>query len=168
MIDKNQATLDLAMQCINYLCQHHHDLHLPSQEVGEKVLTGQYSFHAFSANMWFELSCQYLRSATMASLSTSFVESLQMLCTSRTIRGSQRGVDVVGQSEKEHKIHEESRNEADFKLLHGTPGIVSITLQGLTISQCILTFHPEVRPRYVRITPTYGPGGSRNSRRTMC
>ncbi|KAF3764537.1 hypothetical protein M406DRAFT_330871 [Cryphonectria parasitica EP155] len=55
LIDLNLATMDLAVRCIGYLCQQHHDPDMPPDERSKHVLTGQYSFHAFSTKMWFEL-----------------------------------------------------------------------------------------------------------------
>lgn len=75
----NQATLDLAIRCIDYLCQNHHDPVLSEQEVSSKLLTGQYSFDAFASQMWFELSCQYLRSVKALDVSAALTESIHML-----------------------------------------------------------------------------------------
>ncbi|KAI1737673.1 hypothetical protein F4680DRAFT_203534 [Xylaria scruposa] len=60
LINTTQATLDLAVQCIEYLCQRHHDPQT-GNECSHKVCTGQYSLHAFSTRMWFDLVCQYFR-----------------------------------------------------------------------------------------------------------
>lgn len=104
------------MRCIGYLCQSHHDLDLPFQDVCKKVLTGQYIFHAFSTKMWFELSCQYLRSATKATLSADFTELLQRLWTFRTTEEFVRAVNLVSHGRKEYESQEDGESGVDFKL----------------------------------------------------
>lgn len=106
--------MDLAIRCIDYLCQRHHDLDLKFEEVSENVLNGQYSFHAFSTQMWFELSCRYLRSAKGASLPPQFVESLQMLRQVRSRPNYQTGANAASEGEAELAS---SQNEVDFKPL---------------------------------------------------
>ncbi len=78
-----QATLDLAIRCIDYLCQRHHDLDLTREELSEKVMTGQYSFHAFSTRMWFDLACQHLRLIDGANLTGSLANAIEMLWEAR-------------------------------------------------------------------------------------
>jgi hypothetical protein len=77
----------LALRCINYLCQRHHDPDLPSEERYEKVLTGQYSFHPFSIGMWFELVRQYFRLIKASDPSVKLIDSMKMLWESRRTQG---------------------------------------------------------------------------------
>ncbi|KUJ17014.1 uncharacterized protein LY89DRAFT_69875 [Mollisia scopiformis] len=109
LIDMNQATLDLAMRCIEYICQRHHDPGLTAKERSENVSTGQYSFHAFSTRMWFDLVCQYLRSIKSASPSANLIDVIQMLWEARKIQDFDS--TVRGGSE------DESDNEATLGTL---------------------------------------------------
>ncbi|KAH9217331.1 hypothetical protein DL95DRAFT_494393 [Leptodontidium sp. 2 PMI_412] len=117
LIDMNQATLDLAMRCIDYLCQRHHDSDLPAAEISENLSTGQYSFHAFSTLMWFDLICQYVRSVKAANPSANLIAAIQMLWEARKIEnidgiaGGERG------DESEDESEDESANEATFETL---------------------------------------------------
>ncbi|KAJ0108128.1 uncharacterized protein J7T55_007247 [Diaporthe amygdali] len=119
LINTTQATMDLARRCIDYLCQRHHDLDLTSKEVSDKVFSGQYSFHAFSTQMWFELSCQYLSSAVRMDPPPNFVESLQMLWQLRKRRSSQSVTDVSSEAEREVDSHEASESQVTFEKLKG-------------------------------------------------
>ena len=109
----NQATLDLAMSCIDYLCQRHHDADLPAKERSGNVSTGQYSFHAFSTRMWFDLICQYLRSIKTANPSAKLIDAIQMLWEARKIQNFNRTTKGESQDESE----DESDNEATFGTL---------------------------------------------------
>jgi hypothetical protein len=105
----NQATLDLAMRCIDYLCQRHHDPDLPAKKRSENVSTGQYSFHTFSTRMWFDLVYQYLRSIKEANPSANLIDAIQMLWETRQIQDFNS--TAGGGSE------DESDNEATFGTL---------------------------------------------------
>ncbi|KAL9621920.1 MAG: hypothetical protein Q9160_003741 [Pyrenula sp. 1 TL-2023] len=54
-IDGPEATLNLAMCCIAYLCQRHHDPQVGDEEINAHAISGAYRFHNFSTNMWLEL-----------------------------------------------------------------------------------------------------------------
>lgn len=54
-IDGPEATLSLAMCCIAYLCQRHHDPEIGDKEIGSFAISGAYSFHNFSISMWLDL-----------------------------------------------------------------------------------------------------------------
>jgi hypothetical protein len=120
----NQATLDLAMCCIEYLCQRHHDPDLPAKERSENVFTGQYSFHAFSTRMWFDLVCQYLRSIKAANPSANLIDAIQMLWEARKIQDFHR--TAGGESE------DESDNEATFETLKAEHPLLHQLLCGVS------------------------------------
>lgn len=111
----NQATLDLAIRCIDYLCQNHHDPLLSDQEVSANVLSGQYSFDAFASQMWFELSCQYLSSVRVSNsdVSTTFVESSHTLWKLRKGENPNEVVDGVSDQGDHSDIFHVSHNETD-------------------------------------------------------
>ncbi|KAI0383445.1 hypothetical protein F5Y04DRAFT_269771 [Hypomontagnella monticulosa] len=112
LIDKTQATLDLAMRCITYLCQHHHDPRLSSEELSRKVTTGQYSFHAFAMRMWFELICQYIQLIRPADPSAEFIKSMRMLRKFRKVQGPHNTMRDESDAENENWTDNESTLEA--------------------------------------------------------
>lgn len=105
----NSATLDLAIRCIDYLCQNHHDPLLSDQEVSAKVLTGQYSFDGFASQMWFELSHQYLCSVKGLEVSTALAESIQRLWRCRKLSAVQKVIDVFSNED----IHRDNENDSE-------------------------------------------------------
>lgn len=109
LIDVNRATLDLAIQCIDYLSQNHHDPLLSYEEVSANVLTGQYSFDGFASQMWFELSQQYLCSVKALEVPPVFVHSIQALWKSRKLPARQKAVDIFGFEE----YHDDSENGSE-------------------------------------------------------
>lgn len=118
LIDINQATLDLAVRCIDYLCQRHHDSTLSSEECSQKVLTGQYSFHSFSTREWFELLCQYLRSTKgvdPGGPAVNLVESIRMMWECRKIQGLQTTSDFLSKDESGWESQTDSEEEVIFK-----------------------------------------------------
>ncbi|RYP91269.1 hypothetical protein DL770_002587 [Monosporascus sp. CRB-9-2] len=54
-INRIEVTLDLAVTCITYLCQPHHDQECSNEELQENVLSGFYAFHDYSSHIWFDL-----------------------------------------------------------------------------------------------------------------
>ncbi|KAI5867325.1 NACHT domain protein [Durotheca rogersii] len=60
-IDINRATLDLALRCITYLCQAHHDPALTDDQVYQNIRTGAYVLDWFATRMWPQLTRKYLR-----------------------------------------------------------------------------------------------------------
>jgi hypothetical protein len=118
LIGIKYATLDLAVQCISYLCQHHHDLDLANEQRLDNVITGQYVFHAFSTRLWFDLVCQYLRLMKREVPSATFVDSLKMLLDCRTIRNLRStygGSEYDGDDDSEDNSEDDSEdyNESD-------------------------------------------------------
>lgn len=109
----NGATLDLAIRCIDYLCQNHHDPLLSGEEVSAKVLSGQYSFDGYASQMWFELSHQYLCSVKALDVSTALVESIQRLWKSRKLPVHHNLNDVLGNEEHDRDRENDSEDEVD-------------------------------------------------------
>ncbi|TGJ79599.1 hypothetical protein E0Z10_g9161 [Xylaria hypoxylon] len=62
-IDLQASTLSLALRCITYLCQGHHDLNLSDEEIGRNILSGTYVLDYFATNMWQKLVKDYLNFA---------------------------------------------------------------------------------------------------------
>ncbi|KAI0550441.1 hypothetical protein F4679DRAFT_594626, partial [Xylaria curta] len=129
LIDTTHATMDLAVQCIEYLCQRHHDPQIPDNECSHKVCTGQYSLHAFSTRMWFDLVCQYFRLTQGMDPPRTLVNSIAMLCESRKALSfsttftddNRRENDDGGDDRNGHgdgqRSEDESESEVDFRIL---------------------------------------------------
>ncbi|KAI1383676.1 uncharacterized protein F4822DRAFT_84758 [Hypoxylon trugodes] len=113
LASKTQATLDLAMQCIGYLCQRHHNPDLSSKECLEKVTTGQYSFHAFATRMWFDLVRQYFQLTKAENPSPEIIKSLRMLWECRKKQDLHSIPGDEGDAEREY----EGNSEAIFETL---------------------------------------------------
>ncbi|KAI0434477.1 NACHT domain protein [Xylaria sp. FL1042] len=62
-IDLRAATLDLALRCMTYLCQEHHDLDLLDVKIKDNILSGSYTIEWFATNTWPQLVKSYLSSA---------------------------------------------------------------------------------------------------------
>lgn len=55
-----EATLGLAMRCVTYLFQPHHDPNLTDEEIHDNLLDGAYVLHNYATNTWFELVKNYV------------------------------------------------------------------------------------------------------------
>ncbi|KAF3009103.1 hypothetical protein E8E14_009642 [Neopestalotiopsis sp. 37M] len=61
IIGFHESTLSLALKCIAYLRQQHHDLELLDHTLSEGVLSGKYVLHDFATSNWLGLLEQYVR-----------------------------------------------------------------------------------------------------------
>ncbi|KAI1640418.1 NACHT domain protein [Biscogniauxia mediterranea] len=82
-IDVDLATLDLALRCVTYLCQAHHDLSLDDNEVSHNTLTGAYVLDWFATNMWPQLIKNYLRVTRQDKPHPELVQHLKKLHATR-------------------------------------------------------------------------------------
>ena len=81
-IDLYESTLSLAMSCICYLCQQHQDSAvLGTDDVPEKLLSGEYILHEFASSNWLELTKRLCSLVTPAAPS-DLVPSLEKLLDS--------------------------------------------------------------------------------------
>lgn len=112
-VDANLATLDLATRCIEYLCQHHHDPSLSTQELSKNLLTGQYILDTFASRMWFELSYRYLCSIDKSDPPEALVESLRNLWQCRKTGDLQEGADFAMEEENQCNSQHSDGNELD-------------------------------------------------------
>ncbi|KAI0812103.1 NACHT domain protein [Xylaria sp. FL0064] len=78
-IDLHEATLDLALRCMTYLWQGHHDLDLSDDEIKRNILSGTYTMEWFAANMWPHLAKSYLSSAKHDESQEKFGAGLNVL-----------------------------------------------------------------------------------------
>jgi hypothetical protein len=77
--------LDLALRCVVYLCQDHHDPDLTEDEIDANVLWGAYRLHYFSSNFWLALINQYLTLSSATTLPNTLIDQLRILLETRSL-----------------------------------------------------------------------------------
>jgi len=83
-LDFAEATLDLAICCITYLCQRHHDPDRGDERIADDVISGAYRFHNFATAVWLELVKNSASQARSGSLPTELISSLEDFMYQRT------------------------------------------------------------------------------------
>jgi hypothetical protein len=122
-INMSDATLSLAICCIQYLCQKHHDIDLSDDELRANVLSGAYRFHEYSSTMWLELVERYIRFAKSATPPSDLIKLFQMLIEKRgSDEFSNDNKSTAPELSAQHlfksdypEIHEILRNAAYFR-----------------------------------------------------
>lgn len=82
-INDADATLSLAMCCIMYLCQGHHDPEILDEEISNNILSGVYRLHDFSMIVWLELVERYACFSGSRTLPNELISLLEMLMHKR-------------------------------------------------------------------------------------
>ncbi|KAF5627128.1 Nacht domain protein [Fusarium sp. NRRL 52700] len=80
----SDMVLDLAMRCVVYLCQGHHDSDLTEDEIDTNLSWGAYRLHYFSSTFWLELLNQYLTLSGATTLPNTFIDQLRILFEMRS------------------------------------------------------------------------------------
>ncbi|KAJ4313612.1 hypothetical protein N0V84_009319 [Fusarium piperis] len=111
-------TLSLAIRCIGYLCQEHHELDFIEEEMEDRILSGAYRFHNFASTYWWRLIKQYLALSKATSLPDSLVDQLQQLHDTRSAEGYQQGDQKADM--------EFNTNEAILALKRTQPNLVEM------------------------------------------
>ncbi|WKT45256.1 NACHT nucleoside triphosphatase [Fusarium oxysporum f. sp. vasinfectum] len=75
----SDMALDLAMRCVVYLCQDHHDPDLDEDKIDTNILWGAYRLHYFSSKFWLDLINQYLTLSGSTTLPSTLVDQLSIL-----------------------------------------------------------------------------------------
>jgi len=83
-INDAESTLSLAMCCITYLCQGHHDPEILDEELSHNILSGVYRLHNFSTTVWLELVERYAYSNRSRTLPNELISLLEMLMQERS------------------------------------------------------------------------------------
>ncbi|KAL9119321.1 MAG: hypothetical protein Q9187_004124, partial [Circinaria calcarea] len=97
-----EAKLGLAVCCVTYLCQMHHDPDLLDEEIDGNILSGAYRLHDLAATTWFELvelSVPLLKQET--TLSPKFIDALETLRCGRTSGTYDKGAETFTASSLE-------------------------------------------------------------------
>jgi hypothetical protein len=79
-----ESTRNLAMSCITFLCQKHHNPQLLKDEIRENVVNGTYVLHEYAATTWLDLveKCVHLDPTETAA--TDLVHLLEEISTVRS------------------------------------------------------------------------------------
>ncbi|KAF5000641.1 hypothetical protein FDECE_11178 [Fusarium decemcellulare] len=82
--------LNLAIRCITYLCQDHHDPSLIEHDIEHNILWGAYRLHHFSSTFWLELIDRYLVFSNADALPENLIRQLELLHETRSAKGYQQ------------------------------------------------------------------------------
>ncbi|KAL6821029.1 hypothetical protein J3E69DRAFT_373903 [Trichoderma sp. SZMC 28015] len=75
-IDLTEATLSLAICCIQYLCQDHHSPDMSKKDFEAGIKSGDYRLHYYATDQWLNLVTQYLRLNQSRTLSEKLITTL--------------------------------------------------------------------------------------------
>ena len=79
-----EATLSLAMCCIMYLCQGHHDPESLDANISYNIISGAYRFHDFSETVWLELVERFACLSQSQTPPDELISLLEMLMRERS------------------------------------------------------------------------------------
>ncbi|KAI8402733.1 hypothetical protein FOFC_16160 [Fusarium oxysporum] len=79
----SEMALDLAIRCMVYLCQDHHEPDLTEDEIDANILWGAYRLHYFSSGFWLDLINEYLTLSSSATLPNTLIDQLRVLFGTR-------------------------------------------------------------------------------------
>ncbi|KAF5574950.1 Nacht domain protein [Fusarium subglutinans] len=83
-INLSEMSLDLAIRCMVYMCQNHHDPELTDDEIDANILWGAYRLHHFSSSFWIDLIHQYLTLSGSETIPDSLINQLRILLDTRS------------------------------------------------------------------------------------
>ncbi|KAF5573491.1 Nacht domain-containing protein [Fusarium pseudocircinatum] len=78
------TALDLAIRCLVYMCQNHHDPELTEDEIDANILWGAYRLHHFSSSFWVDLIHQYLTLSGSETIPDALIDQLRILLDTRS------------------------------------------------------------------------------------
>ena len=91
------ATFSLAMCCVTYLCQKHHDHDLLDEDIDQNILSGAYRMHDFAVTTWFEFVERFIHLSRQDALSQELIDALETLRCERTQGTCTEGAEVSTQ-----------------------------------------------------------------------
>ena len=115
-INGTEATISLAICCVTYLCQHHHDQGIGDQEICHHLLSGAYRLHNFATAMWFDL-VEYVATLSSQSLPDTLANLLRLLSTERRNESYEGAPSTYSSAcfKKYPEIHEMASKQAEFR-----------------------------------------------------
>lgn len=99
-IDSTTATLNLAICCIWYLCQSHHDSWISDDEITQNLISGDYRLDSYAATMWLDLVERHISLRGSNSLPSELIRALDCLARDRTSSECTVSTELVDQSQK--------------------------------------------------------------------
>ncbi|CAH0041024.1 unnamed protein product [Clonostachys rhizophaga] len=112
-IDVAEATLSLAICCIRYLCQGHHEAELHSSQLEENIIMGRYRLHHYALRMWLDLVVAYLDRIEPYPPSTNLIKNLERLAHFRYNHKFDKGTALDG-IEYPAELHTIEANHSDL------------------------------------------------------
>ncbi|KAI3585513.1 hypothetical protein IWW34DRAFT_897573 [Fusarium oxysporum f. sp. albedinis] len=83
-ITLSEMALDLAIRCVAYMCQDHHDPDLTEDEIDANIIWGAYRLHHFSSSFWLDLVHEYLTLSGSKTIPDTLVDQLRILLETRS------------------------------------------------------------------------------------
>ncbi|TVY66692.1 Vegetative incompatibility protein HET-E-1 [Fusarium oxysporum f. sp. cubense] len=119
-ITLSEMALDLAIRCVVYMCQGHHDPDLTEDEIDANIIWGAYRLHHFSSSFWLDLIHEYLTLSGSKTIPDTLIDQLRILLETRSS-------DHYTETEQS----ESSLHPAILGLKHQEPALVEM-LKGCT------------------------------------
>ncbi|KAF5712258.1 Nacht domain-containing protein [Fusarium mundagurra] len=122
-ITLSEMALDLAIRCVVYMCQDHHDPDLTEDEIDDNILWGAYRLHQFSSSFWLDLIHDYLTLSGSETIPDALIDQLRILLeirSSDTYTHSDQSKDslhpaILGLEDQEPALVEMLKGSADFQ-----------------------------------------------------
>lgn len=86
-ISLSETALDLAIRCLAYMCQDHHDPELTGDELDANIIWGAYRLHHFSSCFWLDLIYGYLTLSGSETIPDTLTDQLRILLETRSSDG---------------------------------------------------------------------------------
>ncbi|RBR14508.1 hypothetical protein FVER53590_03349 [Fusarium verticillioides] len=122
-ISLSNIALDLAIRCLVYMCQDHHDPDLTEDEIEANILWGAYRLHHFSSSFWIDLIHEYLRLSGSETIPDALIDQLRILHETRSSdvythsdqsKGSLHPA-IIGLEDQEPSLVEMLKGYAEFQ-----------------------------------------------------
>ncbi|EWG41198.1 hypothetical protein FVEG_03349 [Fusarium verticillioides 7600] len=118
-----EMALDLAIRCLVYMCQNHHDPELSEDEIDANIMWGAYRLHQFSSSFWLDLIHEYLRLSGSKTIPDALIHQLRILLETRsseTYRQSDQSKGslhpaILGLEDQESALVEMLKGSVDFQ-----------------------------------------------------
>ncbi|KAF5584313.1 Nacht domain-containing protein [Fusarium pseudoanthophilum] len=112
------TALDLAIRCLVYMCQDHHDPDLTEDEIDANIMWGAYRLHNFSSSFWIDLIHKYLTLSGSETIPDTLIHQLGVLLETRS------SDHYIQSNERKSSVHPaigrlESQEPAVVEMLKG-------------------------------------------------
>ena len=99
-IDDTATTLNLAICCIWYLCQRHHDAWISDDQIAKNIISGDYRLHNYAVTMWLDLVERYVSLNGSKPLHSDLIRALEYLATNRYNSEFVASIEFFDQSQR--------------------------------------------------------------------